>query len=167
MDITDYTTYDEVRSTCGLSTDELPDTKLAEEIYANVLSLALDDVVVPDDAPGPGPLDSRYLEIKALDPTARSTKEQKLYDLTRIFSTYAVAYEVVVSLSMRAPKSIGDSKSSLVRFSPESTYELVIDAIRSRLDDIKQKIEEINDSAVSSISYMGVVSPATDRVTGS
>jgi len=166
MDIIDYTSYNEVRSTCGLSSDELPDTLLAEEIYANTLELSLNDVAVPDEAPGPGPLSTRYLEIALIAELSRTVKEQKLYNLTRIFSTYAVAYEVVVSLSMRAPKTISDSKASLVRFSPESTYELVIEAIRAKLDDTKTKIESINESAVSSMSYMGVVSPSVDRITG-
>lgn len=166
MDITDYTSYNEVRTTVGLSVDELPDTVLAEEIYANALELALGDIDLPDEAPGPGPLSTRYPEIKTIDKTLRTTKEQKLYNLSRMFSTYAVALEVVVSLSMRAPKTVSDSKASLVRFSPEATYTIVIDEIKGKLDDLKSKLENINETAVTSLSYMRVVEPAVDPVTG-
>lgn len=166
MILTDYTTYAEIRSTCGLSSDELPDSVLANELYINVLDLALADVELPTEEPGPGPLADRFLVIKAIAEASRTTAQQKLYNLTRLFSTYAVALEVVVSLSMRAPKSVSDSKASLVRFSPESTYELVIDAIRKKLDDLKGMIEGINATTVTTLPYLNVVNPATDPVTG-
>ena len=166
MVITDYTSYAEVRSTCGLSTDELPDSELALEMYANSLALALDDVSVPDDAPGPGPLSTRYLEIEAIAEGSRTTKEQKLYNLTRLFSTYAVALEVVTALAMKAPKSISDSKASLVRFSPESVYRDAIDRITEKFDDVKSRIENINSDTITAFNFLKVVNPATDRVTG-
>ena len=166
MVITDYTSYAEVRSTCGLSTDELPDSELALEMYANSLALALDDVSVPDDAPGPGPLSTRYLEIEAISEGSRTAKEQKLYNLTRLFSTYAVALEVVTALAMKAPKSVSDSKASLVRFSPESVYRDAIDRITEKFDDVKSRIENINSDTITAFNFLKVVNPATDRVTG-
>lgn len=166
MDINTYTSYNEVRTTVGLSIKELTDVILAEEIYANALELALGDVDLPDEAPGPGPLATRYVEVEAIDEATRTVKEQKLYNLTRMFSTYAVALEVVVSLSMRAPKTISDSKSSLVRFSPEATYIIVIDEIKGKLDDLKSKLENINETTVTSLSYMRKVEPDFDPVTG-
>ncbi len=167
MLITDYTSYNEIRSTIGLSTSELPDTKLVEEIYANSLELALGDVTLPDEAPGPGPLATKFVTIAAIAEATRTTGEQKLYNLTRMFSTYSVALEAAVSLSMKAPKTVSDSKASLVRFSPESTYLIVIEEIKGKLDDLKQKIENINVTTVTTLSYMAVASPDTDVVTDS
>ena len=166
MDILNYTTYDEIRATCGLASKELPDTELAMEIYKNVLSLALSGVDVPTAAPGPGPLSSRFITIKAISIGSRTTDEQKLYDLTRVFSTYTIALEVVVSLSMKAVKSISDSKASLIRFSPESVYRDVISRIEKVLKDSKDKIENIVETAVDDIPLSRVVEPAIDVVTG-
>jgi len=166
MPITDYTSYDEVRSACGLSTDDLPDETLALEMYGNALDLRLGEVTLPDDPPGPGDLATRFAEIKALDESARTTLEQKLYNLTRLYATYAVAVEVATSLSMRAAKSISDSKTTLVRFSPESTYELVIDKLNDLMSTTRESIENIVDSSVDVSEYVVVVSPDTDPVTG-
>jgi len=167
MDITEYTSYDEIRATCGLSLKELPDSELSLELYQNILALELGDISIPDETPGPGPLDTRFLVIKAITPvTARTTLEQRLYDLTRVFCTYVVSLEVVVSLSMKAPKSISDSKASLVRFSPESTYKDVISRIEQMLGDIRGKIENISESTVDTLPLLSVVSQSTDPVTG-
>jgi len=166
MPITDYTSYDEVRSACGLSTDDLPDETLALEMYGNALDLRLGEVTLPDDPPGPGDLATRFVEIKALDESARTTLEQKLYNLTRLYATYAVAVEVATSLSMRAAKSISDSKTTIVRFSPESTYELVIDKLNDLMSTTRESIENIVDSSVDVSEYVVVVSPDTDPVTG-
>jgi len=170
MAITDYTSYAEVRSACGLSTDDLPDETLALEMYSNVLDIKLGEVVLPDTPPGPGDLPTRFAEIKALPESSRSALEQKLYNLTRLYATYAVAVEVAVSLSMRAAKSISDSKTTLVRFSPESTYELVIDKLNDLLSAAKEGIENIADPGADisgySSEYLSVVSPERDIVTG-
>lgn len=167
MNITDYTSYNEIRATTGLSSDEVPDTELAMEIYANTLELALNDVDLTDDAPGPGPLTTRFITIAAIAEGSRTTLEQQLYNLTRLFSTYSVALEVVVSLSMKAPKTQTDSKASLVRFSPESAYKDVIARIERLVGDIKTKIEDIGESTTTvDIPLLTVVEPATDVVTG-
>ena len=163
MPITDYTSYAEIRTTCGVSEKELPDTELALELYNNVLELALAEVALPDEEPGPGPLDTRYLAIKALP--EKTALQKKLYNLTRMFATYTVSLEVCTSLSMKAPKSIGDGKASLVRFSPEATFQDVIEAITKKLDEVRYRIENINASAVVSLPTMLAVKPAYDPVT--
>jgi hypothetical protein len=162
MSIVDYTSYAEIRTTCGVSEKELPDTELALEIYNNVLDLALAEVILPAEEPGPGPLDTRYLAIKA---RVRTPLQKKLYNLTRMFATYTVSLEVCTSLSMKAPKSIGDGKASLVRFSPEATFQDVIVAITKKLDEVRYRIENINAPAVASLPTMLVVKPARDPVT--
>jgi hypothetical protein len=66
---------------------------------------------------------------------------------------------------MKAPKSIGDGKASLVRFSPEATFQDVIVAITKKLDEVRYRIENINAPAVASLPTMLVVKPARDPVT--
>ncbi len=164
MDITDFTSYTEVRTTVGLSSDELSDAILASEIYANSLELAMSEVTLSDAAPSTGSLAARYAAVVLL--TTRTELEQKFYNLTRLFCTYAVAYEVATSLGMRTPKSESDGKRTLVRFSPESTYRDTADMIREKLEDFKSRLEKIGTATLTSMPYMTVVAPGTDPVTG-
>jgi len=166
MNITSYTSYAEIRQVVGLSVKELPDTELAVELYNNVLQLKLQEVVLPSATPGPGPLDARFLVIAALAENARTTAEQKLYNLTRLYSTYVVAYEVSMSLSTRTPKTIADGKHTLVRFSPESVYQDTAKNISKQVEDLRQKIEAISDdTTVLIMPLMTAIKPAYNVVT--
>lgn len=156
--ITDYTSYDEVRSTVGMSTDTLPDTTLALEIYANRLELAFDSLTIAQTSLNP--IKTVFL---ALDPNTDSTA----YNLTRLFATYTVALEVAVSLSMRAPKTLSDSKVTLGRFSPEATWQDVIDAIKAELGQTREDLEDIGSTTTDDTTQLfTVVKPAFDPVTG-
>lgn len=167
MNIIDYTSYAEIRTVCGVSAKELSDDELALELYNNVLDLALAEITLPDDVdPGPGPLSVRYAAIKITPLSGRTIKQQKLYNLTRMFATYTVAHEVATSLSMKAPKAIGDGKASLVRFAPEATFQDVIEAISRKLDEVRYRIENINATAVVSQTLFTAVKRETDPVTG-
>ncbi len=164
MDILDYTSYNEVRAVCGLTSDDISDVTLALELYANALSLQLGSVDLPDDPPGPGPLASRFIAVKAILPASRTADEQKLYDLTRKFATLAVAFEIPLSLT--AAKSLSDSKTTQVRFSPESAYQDVRTMIEDSLEAIRDELENIVEGAADYFQYMSVVTPSTDPVTG-
>lgn len=166
MLITDYTTYDEVKSTLGLSIDELPDAILELELYANSLETELDAVTLTNNAPGPGPLKARFLVIKAISAVTRTEAQQSLYNYTRLFATYAVAFEVATSLSMRAPKSVSDSKVTLTRFAPENTWRDVIKDIKAKLKGIKARIEALGTESTGLGTYIKAVVPAYDPVTG-
>lgn len=158
LDITDYTSYAEVRSTVGMSEDTLPDSVLALEVYANTLELALDSVTIAEAALNP--IKTKFLD---LDSTTDSTP----YNLTRLFSTYTVALEVAVSLSMRAPKTLSDSKVVLTRFSPEATWQDVITAVKEKLGQIKDDLESIGATTTKVANpYINAVKPAYDPVTG-
>jgi hypothetical protein len=162
MQITTYTTYAEVRSTVGMSEDTLPDSILGLELYANALELALDSLTITTAALNP---------IKTVFPTldpVNNVADVTPYNLTRMFSTYTVALEVATSLSMRAPKTLSDSKVTLGRFSPEATWQDVIKAIKAKLKQIKDDLVDIgNTTEDEPLPYLTVASPATDPVTGS
>ena len=164
MAITDYTSYDEVRAACGLNSDDISDATLSLELYWNALSLQLGSVDLPDDPPGPGPLASRFLVIKAKDPATRTVEEQKLYDLTRKFSAVAVALEIPLSLT--AAKSLSDSKTTQVRFSPESAYQDVREVLVDTLESLKDDLENIVSGEEDYFQYLSVISPESDPVTG-
>lgn len=159
LDITDYTSYAEVRSTVGMSTDTLPDSILELEIYANTLELAFDSLTIAETSLNP--IKTVFL---TLDPNTDSTA----YSLTRLFATYTVALEVAVSLSMRAPKTLSDSKVTLGRFSPEATWQDVIEAIKAKLGQIKDDLEDIGSTVEDETTQLfNVVKPDYDPVTGS
>lgn len=165
MAITTYTSYNEIRAVCGMSTDELPDTDLALEIYANALSIAMRGVNLPDSVdPGNGPLINLFTTISGMS-TGRTDKQQQLYDLTRMFATYAVADEVLSSIAMRAVKAISDSKATLTRFSGDQTYTSTQQTIQIKLNDAKIKLENLTVTEVYPLTFMGVASPDTDVVT--
>ena len=166
MLITDYTTYDEVRSTVGLNNVELPDATLGLEVYVNVVSLAFDSIVLPNTTdPGNGPLVNLFATVKALAESARTLKQRRLYALTRLFATYAVAFEICTSLSTRTAKEISDSKAAAIRFSSDATFLTTIKTIEENLDDIKDQLMNLSNEATVSLAYMGVASPA-DPITG-
>jgi len=162
--ITDYTTYADVRAACGLSSDELSDTQLALALYADTLSLAMADVVLPAEEPGPGPLETRYAALKLIvTPTA---PQIKLLALTRRFATYVVAHEVYNTLPITAPKTVSDSKTILTRFSSDATFLQAMKNVADTLSAIKFDIENINaTSLMGNIDLLRVVNRATDVVT--
>lgn len=158
LTLTDFTTYAEIRSTVGMSDDTLTDAVLGLELYANTLELALDSLTISEA--GLNPIKTVFL---GLDPGTDSTA----YNLTRLFSTYTVALEVAVSLSMRAPKTLSDSKVSLTRFSPESTWQDVISAIKAKLKSLRDDLEGIGSTeSDEQVDLLTAVKPAYDPVTG-
>lgn len=168
MAITDYTSYAEVRSACGLSIKELPDTVLALDMFDNALYLELQGVTLPDEAPGPGPLDTCFAAIDAMDEEDRTTSQKKLFALTRLFSTYVVAYRVMMSGMTRTPKTISDSKASLTRFSSEATIKDTKAEILLQIQTNRAAIEDINETTIEDpLNLLYVVEPDTDVVTDS
>jgi len=156
--ITDFTTYDEIRSTVGMSIDELPDASLALGIYANTLELALDSLTIAQTN-----LNPIKTVFNTLDPDTDSTA----YNLTRLFATYTCALEVAISISMKAPKTLSDSKVTIGRFSPEATWQDTIKAITERLGKLRTDIEAIGStSTATQPDLMTAVAPSYNPVTG-
>jgi hypothetical protein len=167
MDITDYTSYAEIRAICGLSVNELPDEVLSLSIYGNYLSLRMAGITLPDEAPGPGPLTDAFAVVEAKLEADRTAAEQKLYDLTKLFAAYAVANEVCRALPTKLPKAISDSKATLTRFSPESVYFATMERVEAMLRTLGSELENINETTVSPPSFLGIITPAVDVVTDS
>jgi hypothetical protein len=166
MDLLDYITYDEIRTTVGLSSDELPDATLALELYTNALEIGLDSVDMSASTVGTGTLISRFNTVSAMSDTSRTTDQQKLYNYTRMYSAYTVGLEVAISLSMRAPKDISDSKVTLTRFSPENTWRDVVNELKDKVATVKTLLESIAAPVIEAPLYFKAVKPLYDPVTG-
>lgn len=161
--ITDYTTFDDVRSALGVSSDEIDDLTLALESWDNRLQFELEDVGAT--------LPASYATIAAITPNLRTAVQVKLYRSTRLFATLAVANSLTASLSMFGPKDIGDGKAVVSRFA-DSPYRETIKGVQAQYikaqDRLKAAWGEFNVSTVVAAprSYLGISSPTYNPVTG-
>jgi hypothetical protein len=161
--LTDFTSYDEVRLVVGLSKIELTDTDLGAELFMNHLQRSLRSVISPE--PFTGNLETEFTTVKAIPVGTRTVIQQELYNLTRLYSTYLVAYQVCTALPMM-PKAHSDGKRSLTRFSPEAVFKDTKKNIENQLRSIGKAIRGIGSTTEESFNLLLVVKPAVDVVTG-
>lgn len=164
MGVLDYTTYDDVRATLGVNDVELTDITLGLALYSSNLSVELDDAGTD--------LADTFLEIDGTDPAQRTKKQQRLYDVTRLFATYTVAKQCCVSLPMFGPKSVGDAKTEVSRFTNDP-YKETVKTIAKEWEKYRQRAQAaLSDLASQTVSasprtVMLVSSPTSDPITGS
>lgn len=165
LTITDYTSYDEIRAVLGVSDAELGDEVLALPIVALGLEGELDDVTPL--------LTPKYKELKDKQEagTALEPMEQRLLNVTQVFSAYAVAKNMMASETRFALKKITDGKASMERFSSDNTalYEGVLNGYyqaRARLIAILVALGMIEAPTVRRRTYFGVAGLSRDPVTG-
>lgn len=111
MPLTTYAEYAEVRAALGVNDIELKDAVLTLPIYEMGVVRELNKVSTS--------LATAFSSIAAKSAETRTTAERKLYDAVRLFSVYAVAKQVGVSLTSFAPKDVSDGKASVSRFAGE------------------------------------------------
>ena len=109
MALTQYCEFDEVRAALGVNNLELPDTVLSLPIYEMGLSRELAKISAS--------LPAAFSTASDSSPEARTSEQQALFDSVRLFSAYAVAKQVGVSLAAMVPKDVSDGKASVSRFS--------------------------------------------------
>lgn len=103
----DFTSADEIRAVLGVVPEELEDQTLELGIYLSQLQFDLADVSPT--------LESSYLAIKDLEASSRTAVQQKLFNVTSVYSSYFVSRLLLTSLPVFAPKQITDGKASKVR----------------------------------------------------
>lgn len=125
-----YTTPDEVRAVLGVAKEELEDVTIELPVYVLQLQFDLADVN--------SGLEAAYLDIAAISPTVRTAVQQKLYDVTAVYSSYVVSRLLLTSVSIFSPQQITDGKAMQNRISDpfeevrkgvEATYQ----SLRNRL----------------------------------
>lgn len=107
MPLTDYTTYEAVRTVSGLSSVELSDAQLAQDIFLTMLQADLGAISVQ--------LDPLYLSLLGPDPL--TPEESHFVKAVKVFSPYAVARSAMSSSGMSGLKKIEDGKARAERFS--------------------------------------------------
>ena len=165
MAVTDYTSYREVRTACGLTEHDISDAMLGDPMFDDELTIAMSEVTLPSEDPGPGSLAARFAEISSEAEGSRTDKEKLLLVLARLFALNVVASVVCRSISLTAAKLQSDGKTVNSRFSTDLALKLVRDSIYSALAKYKLAIEDINNSASTSYDLITVVKPTTDVVT--
>lgn len=162
--LTDYTTFDDIRSALGVSPDEIEDGTLGLETWDNHLVFDLEEIGAA--------LPAAYAAIAAITPASSRTAVQvKLHRSTRLFATLSVANALTASLSMFGPKDIGDGKAIVSRFS-DSPYKETVKGVKAQYTQAQERLKaawgEFSSSTVVAAprSYMGVSSPDFNPVTG-
>lgn len=102
-----FTSADEIRAVLGVSPEELEDDTVELPLYFKQLQFDLSDV-----ASG---LEASYLAVHALPIASRTSVQQKLLDVTSVYSSYAISRLLLTSLSAFAPKQITDGKAATTR----------------------------------------------------
>lgn len=147
MSLTKYCEFDEVRSALGVNALELKDTVLSLPVYEMGLLRELNKVSLS--------LTAAFSTVSALQPGHRTGAEQALFEAARLFSVYAVARQVGVSLPTFAPKDVGDGKATVSRFSGEP-FTKVLDGIDSYYQAMKVGLQEaLADFGTPSASATG------------
>ena len=168
--VSDYTTYNEVRAALGVSDEEVGDGVLELPMYGNHLAMEFGDLATTLSLATD--VEETYATLRAVALNTLTKPQKRVLASLSLFATYAVARHLGTSLAMMAPKSLGDGKALMSRFS-DSPY-------KSTLTNVEQQYEKAKASlgaalaALSSTTattlvttFMGVSSPAVDQVTGS
>lgn len=161
--LTTYTSYDEVRAALGVAPKELEDTTLALPLYVDYLLGELDDV-------NAGIVDE-FTTVAAIAEISRTAAQQRFYLAVRLFATYSTAKQLTGSLSMFGPKDIGDGKALVSRFA-DSPYRQVIASVQKEYERLRSRLEAAyaalasTSVSVGTRTYLSVVSPSSDPVTG-
>jgi hypothetical protein len=157
-----YTTYDDIRAALGVSSDEILDATLSLSLYELNLTTEFEDISLS--------LESDYATVAAL--SSRTAVQDRFLQATRLFATYAVAYQAATSLPLFSPKDITDGKAAFSRYA-DSPYKEVIKRVEQSYGKYKSRLEAAlaanNSGSAPSTTprpYFVVAAPSSDPVTG-
>lgn len=164
MLITDYTTYAEIRAVLGVSTTELPDTVLAQEQYATMLTLDLEDINTG--------IPALYTTVSATPEINRTTNEQRFYELARLTAAYAIARNLLTSLPLFSVSRLTDGRAEFER--QKDIFEDVRNAVNAMYDKLRARLSAIfvilvpGQPAYTAVTqtFTAATGLATDPVTG-
>lgn len=165
MLITEFTPYESVRVVLGLTSRELKDERLADEIFYH--TLIFDLTAVGRSVAADADLIADYQEIAAdlgeTDPAGRS-----FYSAVRVYSAHVAAFQCLPSLSEISPYYISDSKAAM-RKNQGETVERITSAYlryRSLLQEAYAAYLGVAPPESFQINMLGISSPDYDPVTG-
>ena len=143
MSLTAYCDFSEVRSALGVNDIELSDGVLGLPVYEMGLIRELNRLSTS--------LNAAFLAIYEKVPASRTPDEAELHDSVRLFSVYAAAKQVGVSLANFAPKDVGDGKATISRYSGEP-FEKVLARIDDYYSALRGELRTLYETFSSSAS---------------
>jgi len=153
MSLTAYCEFGEVRSALGVNDIELPDSVLALPVYEMGLVRELNKLSTS--------LNAAFSTVRLTAPASRAAPAQALFDATRLFSVYASAKMVGVSLANFAPKDVGDGKANVSRFSG-TPWESVMGGVEEMYAALRSDLRDAyNAYAGSTSSVLAATVPGT------
>jgi hypothetical protein len=157
MNLTDFTSYDEIRAVLGVSSKELEDATLALPLYSRSLMFELSDLA--DDLP------EVYLAISALPAVDRSVAQQRLYDVTQLYSAYSASSQLLTSLPLFSPQRLTDGRAEFDRH--DDPFADVRAGVLEGLHQHRRRLLTLY-AAVTSVTAgpAAVVAPSMVRSTG-
>lgn len=160
MELTDFTTEDEVRAVLGMSLEEVSDDILALPMYMQRLQMELETVYT--DLPS--------LFISLTHQATRTPEEQRVVNIVQVFSAYATSKSLLGSSTLFAPKVITDGRASVTRFDPSNDLRDDIDktliALRKRLLAALAALGLLPLVVQAGRSYFGVAPLYINPITG-
>lgn len=133
MALTAYCELAEVRATLGVNDLEISDPVLNLPVYEMGLVRELNKVSTS--------LPAAFSTVSSIAEESRTDPSQALFDAVRLFSVYAVARQVGVSLGVMAPKDVGDGKATVSRFS-DSPYRDTLDRVEQMYTATKASLAQ-------------------------
>lgn len=164
--LTAYTTPQEVRATLGVSSTELTDATLSLPIYVTHLEIELEEI---------NPLVfTQMARISSIQvPDAPTALEAKFLATAKMFSAYAVAKHMLVSLPLFSVETLEDGKALFTRFNEayadiKEGVEGMYSKLKYRLGLLLQQLE-VNPvvvpeyiASLTSVTSTLAVDPVTD-----
>ena len=156
-----FTSPDEIRAVLGVSQDDLEDETINLPNYVRQLQFDLADL--------DSTLEAQYLAVADIDEGSRTTAQQKLYDVTQVFSAYSISRKLLTGASLFAPRRITDGRAEAervvdpfaqLREGVEANYGILRSRLLSALAGIGSTV-----AAVTSRSYFGTAGLAVNPVT--
>lgn len=163
MALLDYTTYDDIRAALGVSSDEIEDATLSLSVYEFGLLAELEEI---DPT-----LHEAFTTVAEV--CGRTEEEERFFQATSLFATYAVALQATAALPLFSPKDISDGKATVSRYA-DSPYKEVIKRVEQQYSRCKSRLEKAfatyNSAGAPSITsrtFFSVSVLDSDPITGS
>jgi hypothetical protein len=154
MDITSFTSYDDIRSLLGLTKKELSDDNLALPHWYLAVEQDLRDI----DG-GAGAALTQFAAVEAVNETARTAAQAQFYKVASLYVLYNIGSQLLASADVFSPQSITDGKASISRLAER--FDKLRPVILGGLQSLKNRLEE---ALLVLVPAAGVTAVATRRM---
>ena len=159
MLVTDYTTYNEIRATLGVSDEDITDATLALTLYSDYLRGEHEDISLT--------LPSTYATVKAL--VTPDGAQTRFLAASRLFATFSVAKQLTAALPLFAAKQVTDGKAAVSRF--DTSYKDVVKSVNEQYEKLRSRLVAAltalgtTTTDATAAVFFSTVAPSIDVIT--